>query len=128
MNWRAFFLPRRWRNAPAAIAITVGLLLLAGIGIILQSEAAYRDLQTQEAQVQADILAASVAAALDFGDRDAASEAVDAIRVNRQARQVGVYDAHGDLVAGYGRDGASPPARLDAFQRSAGNAIAAWAP
>jgi signal transduction histidine kinase len=128
MNWRAFFLPRRWRNAPAAIAITVGLLLLAGIGIILQSEAAYRDLQTQEAQVQADILAASVAAALDFGDRIAASEAVGAIRVNRQVRQVGVYDAHGALVAGYGRDGTSPPARLNAFQRSAGNAIAAVAP
>jgi signal transduction histidine kinase len=128
MNWRAFFLPRRWRNAPAAIAFTVGLLLLAGIGIILQSEAAYRDLQTQEAQVQADILAASVAAALDFGDRAAASEAVDAIRVNRQVRQVGAYDAHGDLVAGYGRDGTSPPPRLDALQHSAGSAIAVGTP
>ena len=45
------------------------LLLLAGIGIILQNEAAYRDLQAQETRVQADILAASVTAALDFGDR-----------------------------------------------------------
>ena len=38
----------------------VALLLLAGIGIILQSEAAYRDLQEQETRVQAEILAASV--------------------------------------------------------------------
>ena len=40
---------------------------------------------------------------------DASQEAVDAIRVNRQVRTVGVYDAEGALVAGYGRDGDNPP-------------------
>ena len=61
-------LPERWRNAPLAIVAMVALLLLAGIGIILQNEAAYRDLQAQETRVQAEILSASVTAALDFGD------------------------------------------------------------
>jgi signal transduction histidine kinase len=104
-------LPARWGNAPFAIVATVTLLLLAGIGIILQNEAAYRDLQTQETRVQAEILAASVAAALDFGDAEAAREAVEAVRVNRQVRSVGIYDRAQNLVAGYGRDGADPPRR-----------------
>jgi signal transduction histidine kinase len=104
---------RRWGMAPAAIVGIVGLLLLAGLGTIALNEAAYRDLQRQEARVQAEILAASVTAALDFGDRQAAQEAVDAIRVNRQVRTVGIYGADGRLVAGYGRDGAVPPPRGD---------------
>jgi signal transduction histidine kinase/CheY-like chemotaxis protein len=104
-------LPRTWIDAPAAIVAVVVLLLLAGIGVIMQSEAAYRDLQQQETRVQADILAASVTAALDFEDRAAANEAVNAIRVNRQVRSVGVYNERGELIAGYGRDGANPPAR-----------------
>ena len=86
-------LPEQWRSAPLAVAAMAVLLLLAGIGIILQNEAAYRDLQAQETRVQAEILSASVTAALDFGDAQAAQEAVDAIRVNRQVRTVGVYDA-----------------------------------
>ena len=102
-------LPDRWSNAPTAIIATVVLLLLAGIGIIIQNEAAYRDLQRQETRVQAALLAASVTAALDFGDTAAAQEAVDAIRVNRLVRTVGVYERAGRLVAGYGRDGANPP-------------------
>jgi signal transduction histidine kinase len=102
-------LPARWSNAPAAIIVIVAFLLLAGIGIILQNEAAYRDLQEQETRAQADILAASVTAALDFGDRPAAQEAVDAVRVNRQIRALGVYAESGALIASYGRDGATPP-------------------
>jgi signal transduction histidine kinase len=104
-------LPARWSNAPTAIILIVAFLLLAGIGIILQNEAAYRDLQEQETRAQADILAASVTAALDFGDRPAAQEAVDAVRVNRQIRALGVYAESGALVASYGRDGAVPPSR-----------------
>ena len=77
--------------APTAI-VGIVVLLLAGLGIA-QNEAASRDIQAQETRVQAEILAASVTAALDFDDAHAAQEAVDAIRVNRQVRTVGVYDA-----------------------------------
>jgi signal transduction histidine kinase/ActR/RegA family two-component response regulator len=118
---------RRWSNAPFAIVATVALLLLAGIGIILQSEAAYRDVQAQDAQVQADILAVSVTAALDFADRDAAQQAVDAIRVNRQVRAIGVYDQDGRLVAGYSRDAAGPPPRYAEPLAPFGSAITATA-
>jgi signal transduction histidine kinase/CheY-like chemotaxis protein len=121
-------LSERWTNAPYAIVAMVALLLLAGIGIILQNEAAYRDLQAQETRVQADILSASVAAALDFGDRQAAQEAVDTIRVSRQIRAIGVYRDNGALIAGYGRDGAAPPPRYADPLPAAGNAVTAIAP
>jgi signal transduction histidine kinase len=124
-----FRLPGRWSAAPVAIIAMVVLLLLAGIGVIVQSEAAYRDLQQQETRVQADILAASVAAPLDFGDAVAADEAIETIRVNRQVRSVGVYDARGARVAGYGRDGPQPPPRLaDLPAAAAGGAVTASVP
>ena len=115
-------------DAPAAIVAVVVLLLLAGIGVILQSEAAYRDLQQQETRVQAEILAASVAAALDFEDAVAAREAVGAIRVNRQVRSVGVYNERGTLVAGYGRDGPGPPAAFADRLPAPENAVSSEVP
>ena len=117
----------RWGMAPAAVGGIVILLLLAGLGTIAQNEAAYRDLQAQEARVQAEILAASAAAALDFGDQTAAQESIDAIRVNRQIRTIGVYDHSGRLVAGYGRDGANPAPRANQPPRL-GNAVSASVP
>ncbi len=121
-------LPEQWRSAPLAIVAMVALLLLAGIGIILQNEAAYRDLQAQETRVQAEILSASVTAALDFGDAQAAQEAVDAIRVNRQVRTVGVYDASAALIAGYGRDGTGPVRRYAEPLPAPGNAVTSSVP
>ncbi|MGZ8348599.1 MAG: ATP-binding protein [Allosphingosinicella sp.] len=125
---RRGLLSRQWGNAPNAIIAIVALLLVSGIGIIAQNEAAYRDLKTQEVRVQAEILAASVIAALDFNDPQAAQEAVDAIRVNRQVRTVGIYNDEGNLIAGHARDGDDPPARWDALQVASSNGIAATVP
>jgi len=121
-------LPEQWRSAPLAVVAMAALLLLAGIGIILQNEAAYRDLQAQETRVQAEILSASVTAPLDFGDAQAAQEAVEAIRVNRQVRTVGVYDRSGALVAGYGRDGSGPAPRFAEPLPAAANAVTSAVP
>ncbi len=121
-------LSRAWIDAPAAIVAVVVLMLLAGIGIIMQSEAAYRDLQQQETRVQAEILAASVTAALDFDDAVAAREAVSAIRVNRQVRSVGIYNEQGILVAGYGRDGPGPSPRFVERLPAPENAVSSEVP
>jgi signal transduction histidine kinase/CheY-like chemotaxis protein len=121
-------LPEQRRGAPLVIVAMVTLLLLGGIGIIFQNEAAYRDLQAQEIRVQAEILSASVTAALDFGDAQAAQEAADAIRVNRQIRTIGIYDAAGALVAGYGRDGSEPVRRFAEPLPAAGNAVTSAVP
>jgi len=120
--------PERWRNAQPVIIATVALLLLAGIGIIVQNEAAYRDLQAQQTRVQAEVLAAGVAAALDFGDAEAARQAVEAIRVNRQVRSAGVYDRREDLVAGYSRAGDGPPRRHVEPFPDIGNALSSSVP
>ena len=119
---------RSWIDAPAVIVAVVVLLLLAGIGVIMQSEAAYRDLQEQETRVQAEILAASVTAALDFEDGVAANEAVNAIRVNRQVRSVGVYNEHGRLIASYGRDGQNPLPSLAERRPPLENAVSSEVP
>ena len=128
MRRRLANLSARWSNAPAAIILVVAFLLLAGIGIIFQNEAAYRDLQTQEIRAQADILSASVTAALDFGDREAAQQAVDAVRVNREVRALGVYSTSGALIASYGRDGAAPPPHYAEPFPTPGDAIGAIVP
>jgi signal transduction histidine kinase len=121
-------LSRTWIDAPAAIVAVVALLLLVGIGVIIQSEAAYRDLQEQETRVQAEILAASVTAALDFDDAVAAREAVSAIRVNRQVRSVAIYNEQGNLVAGYGRDGPAPPSTFASRLPAPENAVSSEVP
>jgi signal transduction histidine kinase len=101
------------RNLPATI--TAGLVALvviaAGSAIIVQSEASYRQQKSEETQVQADILAASIVAALDFGDSNAAQQAAEAMRVNRQLRGVAIYDRNGTRIAGYRRD--APPMKLN---------------
>ena len=119
---------RRSMTQPAAIVGIVAFLLLAGLGAIALNESALRDFQAQETRVQAEILAASVAAALDFGDMPAARQAVEAVRVNRQVRAVGIYDSAGRLVAGYGRDGADPPTRAADRPPSLGSAVASTVP
>ena len=65
-----------WGGAAAMLAI--GVLLGA------QAERGYRRQTARQVEAQADILAASVGAALAFDDRKAMAEYVDALRVNRR--------------------------------------------
>ena len=105
-------LARGWRSVPAAAGLMAALLLLAGLGIIFQSESAYREQKVREARDQAEILAASVTAALDFADAAAAQESVNALRVNPQIRSAAVYDGEGALFAGFQRSGTTLPPTL----------------
>ena len=108
---RRRLLIQRDKYGPIAIGGVAALLLLAGFWIFAQGERGYRADRSREGDIQAQILAASVVAAVDFGDRIAAKEAVDALRVNPQLLAAGVYDDAGKLFAGYGRPGHSlPPA------------------
>jgi len=95
----------RWNAVPAATSIAAALLLLTGLAVIYQNERDYQANKTRETRIQAEILAASVAAALDFGDASAAQESVDALRVNPQIRIAAVYDNRGDAFAGFARGG-----------------------
>lgn len=99
----------RWPNVPIAAGIMALLLLAIGLAVIFQNEAGYREQKQRETKVQADILAASVTAALDFGDSGTAQESVDALSVNPQIEAAGVYSLQGNLFAGYERRPGSLP-------------------
>jgi signal transduction histidine kinase/CheY-like chemotaxis protein len=117
----------RWPNVPIAAGVMALLLLFIGLAVIFQNEANYRAQKLREASVQADILAAGVTAALDFGDADAAREAVDALRVNPQINAAAVYTPDGKLFAGYERRPGAMPRSLG-VARQAANDVEATVP
>ncbi|HXA39000.1 MAG TPA: response regulator [Phenylobacterium sp.] len=94
-----------------------GVAALLAIGVLLaaRSELDDRSRATRAAEVQADILAASVSAALSFDDRAAMREYLGALQVNRAVAAAAVYDARGQAVVVFHRpDAPSPPARAPA--------------
>jgi signal transduction histidine kinase len=103
----------RWPNVPVAAGAMALLLLAIGLAVIFQNDSNYREEKFRETRIQAEILAASATAALDFGDAAAAQESVDALRVNPQIDAAGVYTSEGRLFAGYER-------RAGALPRTAG--------
>jgi len=92
-----------WASVGALLAIAA---LLAG-----RAELGYRIQAARAVEVQADILAGSVSAALAFDDRAAMREYVDALKVNRSLASAAVYDAAGQAVVEFHRDVAKPPPR-----------------
>jgi signal transduction histidine kinase/CheY-like chemotaxis protein len=90
------------------VALGVFLLLLAGTYMVFHNERSYRDTKAQQIDAQAAILASTVAAAIEFDDAKAAQEYVNALASDAGIDEAAVYDAKGDLVAGYSRGGAQP--------------------
>ena len=85
------------------------LLVTAGVLVAVYEEQLYRAQKLQEANVQAQILAGSVTAALSFGDRATAREYVNALAANPEIEAAAVYDTLGNQFAGFMREGAEPP-------------------
>lgn len=76
-------------------------LVLAGISMAIYEEQLLQSERYREVLGQAEILAASMTAALTFDDRKAVQEYVDPMRVNSDLEAVGVYDKSGKLVTGF---------------------------
>jgi len=110
------------------VPLAVLSLLLAGLWVIYQNEQSYRQEQQRAARVQAEILAASVTAALDFGDKAAAQESADALRANPQVQVAGIYDANGNRFVGYTRTQTLLPPRLPEMSGSDETRVRAIAP
>lgn len=100
---------RSWRAIPLVALGSALTLLLAGVVAGLYGERLYHSQKAREVGVQADILAATVSAAVVFDDTPAAQEYVDALRANPEIEAVGVYDENGMLVAGYQKIGSALP-------------------
>ena len=103
---------RSWRIIPLVALGGALTLLFAGVIAGLYGERLYHSQKAREVGVQADILAATVSAAVVFDDGPAAQEYVDALRANPEIEAVGVYDETGALVAGYQKMGSALPKRV----------------
>lgn len=99
---------------PRAALAGALVLLLVGIFAAYYEEHLYQSQRDTAMREHAEVLAASVTAALSFGDRSAAAEYVEPMKVNPAIDAVGVYDKSGTLLAGFDRKSAShlPPARF----------------
>ena len=105
-------IPKRigaWRSAPVAIFAAAITIVLVGLAVIIQTDNSYRDARKDFAVSQAQILAATAGAAVDFDDPVAAQEAVNPLRVITTLRSAAVYGRDGQLVAGYDRSGEAVP-------------------
>ena len=100
---------RWWRYAPLIAGLAAGVLLIAGVFLGLSIDRTYQKQRTDEATVQAEILASTATAALAFNDRQAATEYLNAIRANPEVEWAAIYDAFGGLFASFSRGIGQPP-------------------
>ncbi|HEV7767111.1 MAG TPA: ATP-binding protein [Thermoanaerobaculia bacterium] len=98
--------PRRFKPAYALTAAIA--LLVAGILISVWQDRVFRAQRVREVRVQGEILAASLTAALIFGDAKTVQEHVSALQINPEIEAAGVYDEKQGLVASFVRKGEEP--------------------
>jgi signal transduction histidine kinase len=98
-----------WSPSVIGALLAAAILLAAGVLMAIYQEQLYSSQQIKSVRVQAQILAASAAAAILFEDHAAAQEYVDALRVNPELQGAAVYGANGKLVAGFARGTRLPP-------------------
>ena len=102
-------------GALAAAAV----LLAAGVLMAIYQEQLFSAQQVKSVREQAQILAASITAAVEFDDLNAAREYVDALKVNPELEAAAVYDGNGRLMVGFER-AAHLPANLTTTQTARG--------
>jgi signal transduction histidine kinase len=103
----------RWRLPALVALVAAAVLILAGVGMSIYEDYLYTQHQARAVSEQASVLAASLPAALEFGDKDTVREYIAALEVNPELEAVGVYGRHGTLVAQFSR-GAPLPEQLSA--------------
>ena len=83
----------------ALVMVLAALLLVSGFLAAALNDQFYRRAREREVASQAQVLAASVTAALAFDDRDAVQEYVRAVGVNPMVRHISVIGPGGQVVA-----------------------------
>jgi signal transduction histidine kinase/ActR/RegA family two-component response regulator len=92
--------------------LSAAALLALGVVLGARTEINHRHQIERQAAVQADILAASVSAALAFDDNAAMRQYVDALGANKDIAAAAVYDTFGKALVVYRRKGAPPAPAL----------------
>jgi signal transduction histidine kinase len=103
-----------WSPSVFVALVAAIILLVAGVLMAVYEEKLYSAQQTKSVREQAQILAASVTAAIVFDDRRAAQEYVDALTANPELQAGGVYDGTGRMLAGFARGGSRLPKSVSA--------------
>jgi signal transduction histidine kinase len=104
-------------TAIGVVAATASLLMAGAILLAFDLTAEYRD-EVREISIVANIAGINSAAALAFGDGQAAAETLSALRSNRHVITAGIRLPDGQLLARFDRDAsavrAAPAATADA--------------
>lgn len=101
-------MPIRWRLILVAVMTIVAAQIFAGAVMTIYDNQVYSAQKLREVTVEAEILAASLAASLVFDDAKATQEYLDPLKANPEIATAGAYRANGSLVASYARAGRSP--------------------
>ncbi len=107
-----------WNPQVIVALAAAAILLAAGVLMAVYQEQLYSAQQAKSIREQAQILAASVTAAVVFSDQKATQEYVDALRVNPELQAAAVYGGDGRLIAGFAR-----ATRLPALMKQASAAV-----
>jgi len=110
---RSPFLRRLMTALARTPAIGIGIasvLLVASLGLAYHNEDQTRFDKVREVEVQARVLAASLAGPLAFDDETATHEYIEALKASPEFDAVGAYRLDGQLVAGFARAGEPLPA------------------
>src|SRR5882724_2660694 len=108
MRWLTDMRIRAKLTLVTVITSTV-VLLLTGAVIVAYDNYVYRAQKTEEISAQAEILAASVTAPLEFNDSKAAQDYLNPLEANPEITAAGVYTSNNSLFASYTRSGTQPP-------------------
>ena len=90
-------------RAPIVALGAAVALLVAGLILAVANERAYQSQKIGEVTVEARLLSILVSSALDFNDRAAAREYLEALRANPEAQAGAIYDAQDKLFVSYAR-------------------------
>jgi signal transduction histidine kinase len=110
---------RGWSPSVIGALLAATVLLAAGVLMAFYQEQLYSSQQIKSVREQAQILAASAAAAIVFDDNKAAQEYVDALRVNPELQAAAIYGGNGRMIAGFARGTRLSP-RMTAAQTGFG--------
>jgi signal transduction histidine kinase/ActR/RegA family two-component response regulator len=94
---------KRVMRAPVVALGAAVALLVAGVILAVANEHAYQAQKIDEVTVEARLLSVLVGGALDFDNRGAARDYLEALRANPEAQAGAIYDAHDQLFASYSR-------------------------
>ena len=111
---------RGWSPSVIGALVAAAILLAVGVLMAVYQEQLYSSQQIKSVREQAQILAASAAAAILFGDHVAAQEYVHALEVNPELLGAAVYGGDGRMMAGFAR-GTRLPALMTVAGTGSGN-------